>query len=151
MAHSDADLVTRSFEIAATRCEDLTPLVYGRLFADHPEMERLFWRDAKSHAVRGEMLTRVIEAILDFVGERTYARALIQCEVVNHAELNVPPEVFSTFFAYVRHAVADVVAADWSPGIDAAWERTLKALVFYAEHNDQFTTPENVGRAPAPA
>jgi len=148
---SDANLITRSFEIAAERCEDLTPLVYNRLFADHPEMERLFWRDAKSQAVRGEMLTRVIEAILDFVGERHYSRTLIQCEVVTHAGYDVPPEVFSTFFSYVRQAVRDVVASDWTPAMNAAWERTLKALVYYAEHDDQFTTPDDVGRTPQPA
>lgn len=149
MAIPDADLVTQSLEIAAARCEDLTPLVYRRLFADHPDMERLFWRDAETHAVRGEMLARVIEAILDFIGPRLYARALIQCEVVTHAGYDVPPEVFSTFFAYVRHAVRDLVAADWTPAMDAAWARTLDALVYYAEHDDQLTTPENVGREKA--
>ena len=65
---TDAELITLSFEIAAERCDDLTPVVYRRLFSDHPEMERLFFRDAQTHAVRGEMLARVIEAILDFVG-----------------------------------------------------------------------------------
>lgn len=146
---SDADLVTRSFEIAAERCEDLTPVVYRLLFADHPEMERLFFRDAETHAVRGEMLARVIEAIIDFVGPRHYARTLIQCEVVTHAGYDVPPEVFSTFFAYVRHAVRDVVAADWTPDMNAAWERTLAALVYYAEHDDQYATPDDVDRKEA--
>ncbi len=146
---TDADLVIRSFEIAAERCEDLTPVVYPMLFAAHPEMERLFFRDAETHAVRGEMLARVIEAIIDFVGERHYARTLIQCEVVTHAGYDVPPEVFSTFFAFVRHAVRDVAAADWTPAMDAAWERTLAALVYYAEHDDQYATPDDVDRKEA--
>ena len=76
-----ADLIVESLELAAERCEDLTPLVYARLFREQPEMEALFWRDSNGQ-IKGEMLARVIEAILDFVGERLYASRLIQCEVV---------------------------------------------------------------------
>lgn len=151
MIASDADLVTRSFEIAAERCADLTPLVYARLFADHPEMERLFWRDRETHAVRGEMLARVIEAILDFVGERAYARALIQCEVITHEGYDVPREVFVTFFATLAATLRETLGADWTGDIDAAWARTLKALVFYVENPDQLTAPEHVGRESLPA
>ena len=134
---TDAELITLSFEIAAERCDDLTPVVYRRLFSDHPEMERLFFRDAQTHAVRGEMLARVIEAILDFVGPRHYSRTLIQCEVVTHAGYDVPPEVFSTFFATVRDGVREVLGDAWTPQMIVAWERTLAALVYYAEHEDQ--------------
>ena len=56
-----ASLIEASLELAAERCEDLTPLVYERLFREHPEMEALFWRDT-NHAVKGEMLARVFEA-----------------------------------------------------------------------------------------
>lgn len=143
---TDADLVTLSFELAAERCEDMTPIVYRLLFADHPEMERLFFRDAETHAVRGEMLARVIEAILDFVGPRHYSRTLIQCEVVTHAGYDVPRDVFSTFFAYVRDGVREVLGDAWTPQMDLAWERTLVALVYYAEHDDQYETPNSVDR-----
>ena len=39
-------LIQRGFELAAERCEDLTPLVYRRLFRDHPEAEPMFRREA---------------------------------------------------------------------------------------------------------
>jgi hypothetical protein len=32
-----ANPIQHSFELAAERCEDLTPLVYDRLFREHPE------------------------------------------------------------------------------------------------------------------
>ena len=94
------ELVTLSFELAAERCEDLTPLVYARLFAQQPQMLPHFWRDT-SGAIKGEMLARVIEAILDFVDERQYADHLIQCEVMTHDGYDVPPDVFATFFGVV--------------------------------------------------
>ena len=147
----DAELITRSFEIAAERCPDLTPLVYRRLFEAHPEMERLFWRDRESFAVRGEMLARVIEAILDFVGERVYAPALIQCEVITHDGYDVPKEVFGTFFAVVADTVRDVVGDASSSDMAAAWSRTLEALAYYVAHPDQFTASSDVGRASSAA
>ena len=61
--------IVASLERAGELCEDLTPVVYDRLFREQPEMEILFWRD-QNHQIRGEMLTRVLQAILDFVGER---------------------------------------------------------------------------------
>jgi hypothetical protein len=37
-----ANPILHSFELAAVRCDDLTPLVYIRLFRDHPEAEAMF-------------------------------------------------------------------------------------------------------------
>ena len=133
------DLIVASFEQAAELCDDLTPLVYERLFADHPEMRALFVRDTDG-SVRGEMLARVIEAILDFIDRRTYAAHLIQCEVITHEGYGTPPEVFRLFFSYVAKAIADLVGADWTPQTDAAWRELLADLDFYVTHPDQAAT-----------
>ena len=61
--------VERSFELAAERCSDLTPLVYQRLHLAHPETRAMF-RSEGSELVKGSMLALTIEAILDFAGER---------------------------------------------------------------------------------
>ena len=47
--------IERSFELAAERCEDLTPLVYRRLFDLHPEAQAMF-RTEGSETVKGSML-----------------------------------------------------------------------------------------------
>jgi hemoglobin-like flavoprotein len=133
------ELIVRSLEIAADRCDDLTPLVYARLFAEHPEMAPLFWRDTNG-AVKGEMLARVIEAILDFVGERLYSAHLIQCEVVTHAGYDVPPEVFGVFFGVVAATLREVVGDQWTSDIAAAWTGLLADLDFYVRHPDQRET-----------
>ena len=56
--------IERSFELAAGRCEDLTPLVYRRLFDAHPEARTMF-RTEGSELVKGSMLALTIDAILD--------------------------------------------------------------------------------------
>jgi hemoglobin-like flavoprotein len=131
--------IEASLELAADRCPDLTPLVYTRLFARHPQMERLFWRDT-SGAVKGEMLAKVFEAILDFIGERRYAARLIQCEVVTHEGYDVPREIFGTFFATVAETLKDVLRGDWTPDIDVAWQALLADLDYYVTHPDQNET-----------
>ena len=132
-------LITESFEIAADLCEDLTPLVYARLFREHPDMELLFWRD-KNHQVKGEMLSRVISAVLDFAGERLYAATMIQCEVITHEGYDVPPDVFAVFFGTVRDTLRGVLAERWSPALDQAWASLLIELDFYVTHPDQSQT-----------
>ena len=66
---SSANPIERSFEIAAERCDDLTPLVYARLHREYPETLTMF-RTEGSELVKGSMLALTIEAILDFTGER---------------------------------------------------------------------------------
>ena len=139
-----AALIEQSLELAAERCPDLTPLVYERLFEQQPQMKALFWRDTNG-AIKGEMLARVFEAILDFIGERLYAHHLIQCEVVTHAGYDVPPDVFCTFFPVVAETLREVVGEAWTPEIEQAWESLLADLDFYVKHPNQSETASLVG------
>jgi hemoglobin-like flavoprotein len=135
----DAEPITRSLEIAAERAGDLTPAVYARLFAAYPDMEALFIRDTDG-AVRGEMLARAFEAILDFIDRRAYAAHLIQCEVVTHEGYGVPPRVFGRFFEVVAETVRIAVGADWSGSMQSAWAELLTELDWFATHPDQSAT-----------
>ncbi len=132
----DAEQITLSLERMAERRPDPAPLIYARLFAEHPDMEALFVRDTDG-AVKGEMLARVFEAILDFIDRRHFAATLIQCEVVTHEGYGVPPDVFGVFFATVAAAVREVLGADWTPAMAAAWASLLTDLDFYVAHPDQ--------------
>jgi len=133
---NDVRAIEASLEVAAENAGDLTPRVYEILFRRQPEMEPLFWRD-QNGSIRGEMLMRVFEAILDFIGERNYAHRLIQCEVLTHAGYDVPPPVFATFFGIVGDAVREACGSQWTPEMEAAWRRTLADLDFFVTHPDQ--------------
>ena len=138
---ADAQAIETSLDIAGERGGDLTPIVYRRLFEQQPEMKALFWRDT-TESIKGEMLMRVFEAILDFIGPRRFADLMIGTEVVTHAGYDVPPDVFATFFGLVAEVIEEVCGADWSPAMGAAWRRLLVDLDAYVKH------PE---RTPAPA
>ncbi|SHL95182.1 Hemoglobin-like flavoprotein [Bradyrhizobium lablabi] len=119
--------IERSFEMAAERCEDLTPLVYRRLFREHPEAEAMF-RTEGSAPVKGSMLALTIDAILDFAGDRTGHFRLIECEVSSHDAYGTPRELFVAFFAVIADTMRDILGADWSPEIDDAWRKVLDEI-----------------------
>jgi hemoglobin-like flavoprotein len=119
--------IERSFELAAERCEDLTPLVYRRLFEKHPEAQAMF-RSEGSEPVKGSMLALTIEAVLDFAGQRSGHFRLIECEVSSHDAYGTPRELFVAFFAVIAETLREIVGADWSPEIDAAWRKLLDEI-----------------------
>jgi len=119
--------ILHSFEIAAARCDDLTPLVYRRLFRDHPEAEAMFRRDG-GDLVRGSMLAFTVDAILDFAGERRGHFRMIECEIVSHDAYGTPPELFMAFFGIIAETLRELLGADWSMEIDDAWRKLLDEI-----------------------
>jgi hemoglobin-like flavoprotein len=125
--------IERSFEIAAERCEDLTPLVYRRLHAEHPETVTMF-RTEGSELVKGSMLALTIDAILDFAGPRTGHFRMIECEISSHDAYGTPRELFIAFFGVIAGTLRELLGADWSPEIDAAWRQMLEEIEAMVSH-----------------
>jgi hemoglobin-like flavoprotein len=124
-----------SFELAAERCEDLTPLVYRRLFREHPEAEAMFRREG-SDLVKGSMLALTIDAILDFAGDRSGNFRLIECELSSHDAYGTPRELFIAFFGVIANALREVLGADWSAEIDQAWQSLLAEIKIVVAQSD---------------
>lgn len=130
-AFARAAEIENSLERLGELCGDPTPIVYARLFELHPHMEPYFWRDTNG-AIKGEMLSRTFEAILDFVGARQYSDHMISTEMVTHEGYDVPREVFATFFSVVRDAARTVLGAEWTPALDSAWDDLLAEMDGFA-------------------
>ena len=116
--------IQQSFELASECCEDLTPLVYRRLFDEHPEASAMF-RSEGSELVKGSMLALTIEAILDFAGERSGHFRMIECEVTSHDAYGTPRELLIAFFGVIAATLRDLLGVDWSAEIDEAWRILL--------------------------
>ena len=123
--------IEHSFELAASRCADLTPLVYQRLFDEHPEARAMF-RSQGSELVMGSMLALTIEAILDFAGERRGHFRMIACEVVSHDAYGTPRELFIAFFAVIRGTLRNLLGDEWSAEMAQAWDQQLVAIEAFA-------------------
>ncbi|UVO40076.1 globin [Bradyrhizobium arachidis] len=120
-----------SFELASSRCADLTPLVYQRLFNAHPETRAMF-RSQGSELVMGSMLALTIESILDFAGERSGHFRLIACEAASHDAYGTPRELFIAFFAVIRDTLCELLGNEWSPSIAQAWDTLLAEIEAFA-------------------
>lgn len=131
MTYPYSAAVEASLELMAERGLDPTNAVYERLFAVQPQMKPLFWRDGNG-AIKGEMLSRVFEAILDFTGERRYAGHMIGTEMITHEGYDVPREIFATFFGVVRDTLRAELEQAWTSEIDAAWDAMLADIQAYA-------------------
>jgi hemoglobin-like flavoprotein len=121
------NLIQHSFELAAERCEDLTPLVYRRLFREHPEAEPMFRREAND-LVKGSMLALTIDAMMDFARDRTGSFRMISCEVQSHDAYGTPRELFGKFFGVIAATVREVLGHDWTPEIEAVWRKLLDEI-----------------------
>jgi hemoglobin-like flavoprotein len=119
--------IEQSFELAALRCDDLTPLVYQKLHRAHPETLAMF-RSEGSDLVKGSMLALTIEAILDFAGERSGRFRMIECEVVSHDAYGTPRDLFVAFFGVIADTLHELLGTDWSDEIDTAWRRLLAEI-----------------------
>ncbi|RXG89671.1 globin [Bradyrhizobium zhanjiangense] len=123
--------IERSFELAASRCADLTPRVYQRLFEEHPET-RMMFRSQGSELVMGSMLALAIEAVLDFTDERSGHFRLIACEAASHEAYGTSRDLFIAFFAIIRETLRDLLGDEWSPDIAEAWDALLVAIDAFA-------------------
>jgi hemoglobin-like flavoprotein len=119
-------LITRSLELAGEHGDPM-PAIYARVFATHPEMEKLFVRDTTG-IVKGSMLTEALTAMLDLMDRDVYGGNFMRAEIVNHENLGVPREVFATFFHAMRDTFADFLGASWTNDIDAAWKELLDKI-----------------------
>ena len=119
--------IARSFELAAERCEDLTPLIYARLHREHPETPAMF-RTQGSDLVKGSMLAMTIEAILDLAGERSGKFRMIECEVMSHDAYGTPRDLFLAFFGVIADTLRELLGADWSADMEKAWADMLAEI-----------------------
>lgn len=131
--------VEASLTLAAEGGGDLSDAVYARLFDRHPAMAAEFWRD-RNKAIRGEMLARVFETILDLCGPAAWAPSFIASEIVTHDSYGIPRSIFADFFAIIGDTVAATLGPAWTPAMAEGWawlDREARAL----------STPEPVDQA----
>jgi hemoglobin-like flavoprotein len=117
-------VILATLEAVAERRGDPAPDIYQRLFAAHPELERLFVMDTNGD-VRASMMQQGLECILDYVGERLVAPQIIAAARVHHDGYGVPEDRFDAFFTAMRDVFRDIMDADWTPAMEREWKGLL--------------------------
>ena len=119
--------VESSLTVLSEKVGDPTSKIYEKLFQLHPDVVPLFTLD-KDDSAKGEMLSQVLSAILDFVDNRQYAQNLIGTELINHSHLGIEPEIFRSFFNIIRDTVRDEIADQWTDEMEEEWEKLIAEL-----------------------
>ncbi len=113
--------IEASLEAVADVLGDPTERVYERLFERSPELREMFVLDTDG-SVRGEMLHRVFETVLDLVGEDRFASGQIAAEWVNHRNIGVAPDRFALLFTAMVDVFRDALGPGWSEEYERAWQ-----------------------------
>lgn len=120
------DLVYRSFERVAERAVDITPKVYQKFFARHPEAESLMGHI--DQIVRGRMMDEVYRLLLadDFSEEQQY----LNWEVTNHrTAYNVEFDMYPHLMEALVDAVKESMGDDWNADYEDAWAAKNELLM----------------------
>jgi hypothetical protein len=86
------------------------------------------FRSEGSELVKGSMLALTIDAVLDFVGDRTGHFRMIECEVVSHDAYGTPRDLFIAFFRVIAETLREIIGSEWTPEIDQSWQRLLAEI-----------------------
>ena len=126
----DITLIERSLELAAERCEDLTPFVYEWFFVLRPDARPYFELhdlDPRSH---GRMLAEILCLLLDVARGEKYVGPTLRTMVGDHESYGIVDRSYYTaFLKALQDVVADFAAGAWTPQIAAAWDRERAAML----------------------
>ena len=120
----DASVILDTLQLVADRHGDPTKRIYDRLFAAHPDLERLFDMD-RDGGVRAEMVQVAFACILDQVGEKLTAPGVIVAARQHHDGYGVPDGRFDAIFDAMTDTFADILAEDWTFERDAHWRALM--------------------------
>lgn len=122
-----SDQITLSLERFGAMCADPAPLIYQRLFAQHPEFEGLFAMDSDG-GVRGSMLTTCFECIIGLAEGSQLPRFELQSARLSHQGYGVPESQLDDMFAAIRDTCRETLAGEWTPAMEAAWADILSEI-----------------------
>lgn len=123
----NTDVITQTLELVVEKVGDPAPQVYERLFKDRPDLEEMFFMDSDG-GVRGSMLQQCFDCIFDIAGEGVLCSSVIPSECQRHTEYGVESELFISFFKTIQETFKELIADDWTPEMQTAWDGLLTEL-----------------------
>lgn len=119
-----ATLLEHSFEVAAERGGDITPLVFARFFEIAPKAEALFQLDTIDPQARGRMLAEMLTMLVDQARGEGYVGPTLATIAADHVAYGVEDfRLYEAWLQALTDVVRDLNAAAWTPEIAAAWQR----------------------------
>ena len=128
---SDSDWIQNTLEMAAERVSDLSPMVYQRFFAAHPEATELFGND-EGNMIKGHMLNGILFAIMEQAeGSRQPHSASYWAS--DHVAFGVSMPMVASMFSALIDSLAHCLGEDWHALMALAWRRQIDLMLPHIE------------------
>ena len=130
---ADLVLLEHTLDRVAEHIGDPAPQVFERLFARWPELQGQFCNDPAG-SVRGEMFHRALECLLDAAATSRFVAGFVSAQHIGHLDYGVSTVQFMHFFDTLVEVFKDALGDEWTPQIDAAWDRAVNRMHHIVGH-----------------
>lgn len=131
MHPSDARLLSASYELVLQRDAEFPVLFYEILFARHPEVRPLFYRNTLG--AQRKMLGQTLMAIVDHYDDPAWLAQTLAPLGKEHVGYGVTTEMYEWVGDALVDAIARVCASDWSAEYEGAWKRAYATIARYMQ------------------
>lgn len=125
-----AEVLEQSLYAVAEAGEDITPRFFARLFARHPEQQRMFFQPTVSC---GAMVNEILESLLALANRDEWVCNSINNLVVAHRCYgDFPLPLYAELLDLFVETLAELAGERWADEYDSAWRQVtgqLNALI----------------------
>jgi hemoglobin-like flavoprotein len=122
----ESRLLLDTLEIALSREDDFAQRFYELLFAEHPELEPLFYRS--SRGALAKMFAQKLMAIVDHLDDAAWVERELGTLARAHHGYGVTPEMYSPVGSALLATLREACGDEWSPAAERAWASAYEKL-----------------------
>jgi hemoglobin-like flavoprotein len=122
----DVKVLRESFGVVVERAPDVTARFYQILFERHPQVKPLFGRNSARQ--QEEMLTRALVAVIEHLEDPAWLTGTLRVMGAKHVDYGVTEEMYPWVGESLLATLAEVLGADWTPQVEAAWTAAFGAI-----------------------
>jgi methyl-accepting chemotaxis protein len=122
----DVEKLENSFDLVASRGEDVVDIFYAKVFAEAPEVQPLFAQ--VDMARQKQSLLNTLLVLRESLRDLSEIEPDLEELGARHAGWGVRPEHYPVVIACLVSAMADVGGADWQPEYSDGWTVACEAV-----------------------
>ncbi|GII89065.1 hemin transporter [Sphaerisporangium siamense] len=125
LSEKSAAVVRATLPVVGGKIEEITPVFYRKMFAEHPEFLRnLFNRGNQANTAQSRALARSIATFASMLVEHPDQRPdeMLARIAHKHASLGITPDQYPIVHRHLFAAIAEVLGDAVTPEVAAAWD-----------------------------
>lgn len=124
---ADARLLRETLELTLAADDSFPKRFYDRLFAQHPEVIPMFYRNRPG--AQRKLFAQKLVMIVDHVEDPEWLARELYEVAASHAKYGVTPDMYAWVGEALIETLGEACAADWSPAAEQAWKSGYARIV----------------------